>query len=1084
PEYNYKFGACQLFTDKRDKKKPIKYLEYAYENLPKDKFPKLHYFMGLAYHQNYQFKDAIGAFKIFKILGKNRDIKNLNIDRKIEMCYNGIDLLARFKELYVLKKVEVQRENFYLSYKNDELPGSIIKKPSYFYSRADKKRNIRDVIFFSKIHDFVLYSSYGRRGKTGKDIFIARKNETGGWQEPKRLSSEINTPHDEDYPYLMPDGKTLYFSSTGHNTMGGFDIFKSVYDSTQKKWSKPKNINFPFNTPYDDIMFITDTSNTAAYFSSTRSSVNDLIYVYKVGLQKQDSIQNLATAFESDSVNKERMIAYIRERAELNVNTTQKTFEKTVEEQKGKEHSLAQQKAQKEKLTADTNKLTSKNVDKLFIEIENIKSTISTLKKNQRAFIKIRDIRTSQINSVNKQLNSIDTQKKDSKKPIRLKNKLTSEKQITENLIENFETKIQSLENIEKDLSQKASTLQMKITNSTLDENDSLYLVSKQLVKKAKEIPASKSKHLKNIKQQEKKIRKLAKKHHNKYNKLGQTIAQTEEKLNQLRREYKQTANKNKKNAYQDQIDQLKDSIHETKKEASNEQKKWIVKRAKADSLAEKQHSFNQLIAVVQDTNIQIEKELQQDITELISRSGISTMDSLYSKTKAATDWKKDSLLLQQERQQKISEANQYLNSLNTQINKKQTIRDELTKASGFWAQTAQENIRKFDSLQTIFQLKNNQQINPKVKTLKKQAKRDLRRSIVAKTTAQWLDTLIQEDQAAITSISKDIKKLKSAIDEGNAEEIKLSFRAIERKVNKVQSANKYFDLHKNQLVQDKLKRSTTLTNKAIDINKKQIMLDSASLLKKEANEIWKGIEYNNLIAEAKDASKQHLQQEIDTNKLKWVQKNRLELLRVTTAHDTSKVYFDQQYAQKIKAQAEQQIIRKAQKKRPDQTLTAIVSKGSDKIKYKPKKDKAAKLNTLNVKVSITSITDKPEKRQSNKKRKPIVLSLIDPNPFTPITITKDQAQEDSLYVITSEANIIVDPGRFEVSHHFLTKTKSAPEDTMVSDTSRMLMKTNKIASRIDSVNQEYDQVIDTLKQHQQKVYAAITQNNTRIDRL
>ena len=155
PEYNYKFGACQLFADKRDKKSPIKYLEYAYENLPKDEFPRLHYFMGLAYHQNYQFKDAIGAFKIFKLLGRNRDIKDLKINRKIQMCRNGIDLLSKYRELYVLKKIEVQRQNFYLSYKNEELPGNIIKKPSYLYSRADEKRKAKDVIFFSKIHDFV-----------------------------------------------------------------------------------------------------------------------------------------------------------------------------------------------------------------------------------------------------------------------------------------------------------------------------------------------------------------------------------------------------------------------------------------------------------------------------------------------------------------------------------------------------------------------------------------------------------------------------------------------------------------------------------------------------------------------------------------------------------------------------------------------------------------------------------------------------------------------------------------------------------------------------------------------------------------
>ncbi|MCF8217822.1 MAG: SPOR domain-containing protein [Bacteroidales bacterium] len=1089
PEYNYKFGACQLFADKRDKKSPIKYLEYAYENLPKDEFPRLHYFMGLAYHQNYQFKDAIGAFKIFKLLGRNRDIKDLKINRKIQMCRNGIDLLSKYRELYVLKKIEVQRQNFYLSYKNEELPGNIIKKPSYLYSRADEKRKAKDVIFFSKIHDFVLLSSYGKRGKTGKDIFIARRDKNGEWKEPERLSPKINTPRNEDYPYLMPDGKTLYFSSTGHNTMGGFDIFKSVYDSTEQKWSNPENINFPFNTPYDDIMFITDTSNTTAYFSSTRSSVNDLIYVYKVGLQRQDSVQNLAAAFQSDSINKEQMIAYIRERAELNVNTTQKTFEKTVQEQKqkDKEQALALQKAQEEKLKPDTNKLTSENVDQLFDEIETINDNIRKLKKNQLRFIKIRDIRTTQVNNINKQQNSIDTQKKDAQELARLKEKLKSEKQIAENLIENYETQIQSLADIEEELNHSAGKLQIRMSDSTIKKNDSLYISANHLVQQAKEIPEKENKHLKDIKQKEKKTRNLANQHYKNYKKLTQTIAQTEEKLNDLKNKYNQTADNNKKQNYQNQINRLKDSLYATKHKASKEQKKWIVHRAKADSLIEKQHSTHQLVAIAQDTSIQVKQRLKQDLSDFIANKDISATDSLYADSETQADWKKDSLfLIKQERKQKLSEANQYLTSLKAQKDKKQTIIDELTKASAFWAQAAQENIRKLDSLQTIRQLKNSPQINPKVKTIKKQAKRDLRRSIVAKTTAKWLDTLIQEDQTAITAISKDIKKLKSAIDKGNAEEVELSFRAIERKVNKVQSANTYFDLHKNQLVQNKLKKSTTLTNKAITIdnNKKQILLDSANLLKKEANDIWKGIQYNDLIAEAKAVNNEQLQQDIDTNNLNWVQKNREQLLRATTAPDTSEVYFDRQYAQKTKEKAEQHLTQKAQKKRQDTIPPAIVSKGSDKIKYKPKKDTASKLSTLNVKTSIASIPDKPEKKQSNKKRKTTV-SFLDPNPFTPIAITKKQTPEDNLYVITTKANIIVDPGRFEVSHHFLTKTKTAPEDTMVTDTSsEMRMETNKIASRIDSLNHEYDNLIDTLKQQKHKIYAAIHKNSTQIDRL
>ena len=70
----------------------------------------------------------------------------------------------------------------------------------------------------------------------------------------------INTSSDEEGVFMHPDGKTLYFSSKGHNTMGGYDIFKSVYEDG--KWSAPENIGYPINTPDNDIFFAGVTSNT------------------------------------------------------------------------------------------------------------------------------------------------------------------------------------------------------------------------------------------------------------------------------------------------------------------------------------------------------------------------------------------------------------------------------------------------------------------------------------------------------------------------------------------------------------------------------------------------------------------------------------------------------------------------------------------------------------------------------------------------------------------------------------------------------------------------------------------------------
>lgn len=100
------------------------------------------------------------------------------------------------------------------------------------------------------------------------DLMYSTKTEAGDWEMPKPIA-ELNTPNDEDAPFLAEDGY-LYFSSNGHNTIGGFDIFRSKYDKNLRRWSKPENLGYPINSVNDDIFFTLYEDNIG-YFTSNRS---------------------------------------------------------------------------------------------------------------------------------------------------------------------------------------------------------------------------------------------------------------------------------------------------------------------------------------------------------------------------------------------------------------------------------------------------------------------------------------------------------------------------------------------------------------------------------------------------------------------------------------------------------------------------------------------------------------------------------------------------------------------------------------------------------------------------------------------
>ncbi len=114
-----------------------------------------------------------------------------------------------------------------------------------------------------------LYFVSDRPGGYGdRDIYKSVADAKGRWTEAVNLGAVINTQYGEEGISMQADGKTLYFSSQGHNSMGGYDIFKSVYENGH--WSDPENLGYPINTPDDDIFFSISASGKHGYFTSIR----------------------------------------------------------------------------------------------------------------------------------------------------------------------------------------------------------------------------------------------------------------------------------------------------------------------------------------------------------------------------------------------------------------------------------------------------------------------------------------------------------------------------------------------------------------------------------------------------------------------------------------------------------------------------------------------------------------------------------------------------------------------------------------------------------------------------------------------
>lgn len=358
---NYKLGVCYLKT-KLEKHKAIKYLEksvlgttfdYDPGDLLETKAPiESHYYLGEAYHYNYQFDQAIDTLMYLESLILPEDYEFLaRIDRIVKYCNNakmlvdnsspiilthlgnGINtecdehspvfpedesfLVFTSKRSGSTGKLQLDDgtfyEDIYISYKRNGVwkdPVKIDENINTDFNEASvgispdgrtliiyRSEGEDGNLFLSKVmhngfwsipepfsapinsryretdacmtsDENTLYFTSDRPGGFGgSDIYVVRKLPDGTWGKEQNMGAGINTPFNEESPQITPDGNTLYFSSQGHNTMGGYDIF---YTSRMENgsWAKVKNMGYPVNTTEDDIFFNPTSDGRRAYYST------------------------------------------------------------------------------------------------------------------------------------------------------------------------------------------------------------------------------------------------------------------------------------------------------------------------------------------------------------------------------------------------------------------------------------------------------------------------------------------------------------------------------------------------------------------------------------------------------------------------------------------------------------------------------------------------------------------------------------------------------------------------------------------------------------------------------------------------
>jgi tetratricopeptide (TPR) repeat protein len=200
----------------------------------------------LAYTTRERFYQAI--YVVRKDKGVWGRPQNITLDLVVEGNSSTLSLSFAGDELYLFKEVDHVGNIYVSNFKNDRW--SPIRKLNHHINTDSYETHASISADGRK-----LYFTSNRLGGYGDlDIYVSERTKGGDWGPAVNLGPNINTRFDENTPFITTNGKTLFFSSEGHNSMGGYDVFFSQLQN-DGSWSKPVNIGYPINTTDDDLFY-------------------------------------------------------------------------------------------------------------------------------------------------------------------------------------------------------------------------------------------------------------------------------------------------------------------------------------------------------------------------------------------------------------------------------------------------------------------------------------------------------------------------------------------------------------------------------------------------------------------------------------------------------------------------------------------------------------------------------------------------------------------------------------------------------------------------------------------------------------
>lgn len=274
--YNLWYGVCCLKTG--DAVGAVSPLEKAV----KRRTPSGQLYLGQAYNQLYRYEEAVKTFEAYIADLAKRKRSTAEADSLLAISRLGLRLLRGVEQVQVIDSFVVDKQKLLKAYRLSPESGKLAR-----YSDYSGQDDGGGTAYENELGNRLYYSAPAVDSTL--QIFASSKL-LDRWSQGRTLPANINEAGaNANYPYMLSDGMTLYYASDGKESLGGYDIFVTRYNTNSDTYLTPENVGMPFNSPYNDYLYAIDEYNNLGWFASDRYQPEGkaCIYVFIPNASKQ-----------------------------------------------------------------------------------------------------------------------------------------------------------------------------------------------------------------------------------------------------------------------------------------------------------------------------------------------------------------------------------------------------------------------------------------------------------------------------------------------------------------------------------------------------------------------------------------------------------------------------------------------------------------------------------------------------------------------------------------------------------------------------------------------------------------------------